>query len=194
VEGRAPAGFAGNCGGTRSCASGNLRRLLSLWKRRDMTDLPRRRTPAHHPVIARLGAPTIVFLTVCTDKHKALLCDEAVHIHLRQVWNDARTWLVGRYVLMSDHIHLFCSPAGGDAAVLLDKWVQYWKSQAVKRWPGQCDKPIWQKSFWDTKLRSNERYGEKWDYVCQNPVRKGLVARAEDWPYQGELNRLAWYD
>jgi hypothetical protein len=33
---------------------------------------------------------------------------------------------------------------------------------------------------------------DKWSYVRENPVRAGLVARAEDWPYQGELNVLDW--
>jgi len=26
--------------------------------------------------------------------------------------------------------------------------------------------------------------------VMQNPVRTGLVQRAEDWPYQGEIHQL----
>ena len=30
-------------------------------------------------------------------------------------------------------------------------------------------------------------YAEKWNHVRQNPVRGGLVARAEEWPYQGEV-------
>jgi putative transposase len=36
-------------------------------------------------------------------------------------------------------------------------------------------------------LRHGESYSEKWDYVCQNPVRAGLVERAEDWKFQGEV-------
>jgi hypothetical protein len=54
--------------------------------------------------------------------------------------------------------------------------------------------PIWQMDCWDTQLRAGQSYGAKWDYVRNNAVRHGLVARAEDWPYQGELNILPWHD
>jgi putative transposase len=43
---------------------------------------------------------------------------------------------------------------------------------------------IWEEGFFDHLLRSDESMSEKWDYVVQNPVRAGLVKRAEDWPYQ----------
>ncbi|MFA6561842.1 MAG: hypothetical protein WCV00_08035 [Verrucomicrobiia bacterium] len=52
---------------------------------------------------------------------------------------------------------------------------------------------IWQPGFFDHLIRNTESYSEKWNYVRENPVRAGLVERAEDWPYQGEivtLNRL----
>ena len=71
--------------------------------------------------------PTIVFLTVCTKDRRQWLSTARVHELLRSVWIDARGWLVGRYVLMPDHLHLFCAP--GEPVVALDAWVQYWKSQ-----------------------------------------------------------------
>jgi hypothetical protein len=42
------------------------------------------------------------------------------------------------------------------------------------------------------RLRQNESYSEKWDYVRMNPVRAGLVADPDRWPYQGALNELDW--
>ena len=41
--------------------------------------------------------------------------------------------------------------------------------------------PVWQRHFWDTQLRRSESYDQKWQYVVENPVRAGLVARSEDW-------------
>jgi len=52
--------------------------------------------------------------------------------------------------------------------------------------------PIWQPDFWDTQLRRSENYSSKGIYVADNAVRAGLVKRAEDWPFQGELNCLHW--
>ena len=41
--------------------------------------------------------------------------------------------------------------------------------------------------IFDHVLRNDESYGQKWEYVRENPVRAGLVPRADDWQYQGEL-------
>ena len=108
-------------------------------------------------------------------------------------WAEANTWLVGRYVVMPDHIHLFCAPNQIEP-VPLERWIQFWKSLASRRWPRSDEQPVWQKSCWDTQLRQGDSYGNKWEYVRQNPVRLRLVAKAEDWPYQGELNVLDWRD
>ena len=54
--------------------------------------------------------------------------------------------------------------------------------------------PLWQRDCWDRQLRTGESYTQKWEYVRNNPVRKGLVANADDWPYQGELNVLEWHE
>ena len=50
----------------------------------------------------------------------------------------------------------------------------------------------WQDGFFDHLLRNGESYGEKWNYVRMNPVRAGLVAHPEDWPYAGEIEKLSW--
>jgi hypothetical protein len=46
---------------------------------------------------------------------------------------------------------------------------------------------VWQRGFFDHILRSEESYRQKWNYVRDNPVRAGLVANANDWPYAGEI-------
>ena len=42
---------------------------------------------------------------------------------------------------------------------------------------------MWQKNFFDHRLRSEEEWEEKTHYIRQNPVRAGLVGSAEEWPY-----------
>ena len=49
------------------------------------------------------------------------------------------------------------------------------------------DPPYWQPGYFDHVLRHGESYSQKWRYVCENPVRAGLVEQAVDWPYQGEI-------
>ena len=48
-------------------------------------------------------------------------------------------------------------------------------------------RPLWQPGFFDHVLRNDESYSQKWEYVRQNPVRAGLVDRADEWPYQGKI-------
>lgn len=125
-------------------------------------------------------------MTVCTKDRKPILDNESAHQTLVRVWTAADHWLVGRYVVMPDHVHLFCARARWDA-VPLTNWVAYWKSQASKSWHDPNERPLWQQQFWDTRIRPG-REQEKWLYVVENPVRAGLVACASDWPFQGELN------
>lgn len=71
-------------------------------------------------------------------------------------------------------------------------WVRYWKSLVSRRWPWPHEHPIWQRDCWDTQLRGAESYEAKLNYVRNNPVRHGLVATPEAWPFAGELHALAW--
>ena len=150
-----------------------------------------RKHPAHMPLVERHNEPVIVFLTVCSKDRKCILASaDSVHL-IVEAWQQAKSWLVGRYVVMPDHIHLFCTPALFPAEPL-KQWVRYWKNVASKNWSRPNEHPIWQRDFWDTQLRRHENYDEKWEYVLANPVRAGLVSKSDDWPFHGELNFLPW--
>jgi hypothetical protein len=41
-------------------------------------------------------------------------------------------------------------------------------------------------------MRTIENYEEKWRYVLENPLRKQLVTRIEDWPFQGVVFDCTW--
>jgi len=130
----------------------------------------------------------IVFLTVCTKDRKPHLANSKAHKTLTAWWSRSTRWLVGRYVILPDHVHLFCSPGSDES---LQQWVPYWKNMTARELKTGAE-PFWQRDYWDTQLRTGDSYEAKWDYVRHNPVRHGLVASADDWPYQGELNILDW--
>jgi putative transposase len=152
---------------------------------------PRRKHPVHQPIVEHWNAPSIVFLTVCTIRRKRILAVREVVQLLAESWPQATSWTVGKYLVMPDHIHLFCSPAEIEVRAL-KQWVRYWKTLASRRWPRPEEHPIWQEEFWDTQIRSATHYTEKWEYVRLNPVRAGLVRESDAWPHQGELNELRW--
>jgi REP element-mobilizing transposase RayT len=89
---------------------------------------------------------------------------------------------------MPDHVHLFCAPY--DTAFTFEKWVTFWE-RAFRR--VHKDPHLrWQAHPFHHRLRRPESYTDKWNYVRENPMRKGLVKDAKDWPYQGMLNTLQW--
>jgi hypothetical protein len=49
---------------------------------------------------------------------------------------------------------------------------------------------LWQREFFDHVLCSAESYGEKWNYVRDNPVRAGLVSMPDEWKFTGEIEIL----
>jgi putative transposase len=146
-----------------------------------------RHKPASGVLISQTQ-PTIVFLTVCTEGRVPWLIEPGAHQLLVEAWSEADAWLVGFYLLMPDHLHLFCAPQNPE--IPLERWVSYWKrlftiKASNPRWR-------WQAHKWDTRLRRSESYREKWNYVLRNPVRNGLIANANAWPHQGMLNVLPW--
>ena len=154
---------------------------------------PHRKRPAHFPSVTVGFRSIIIFLTMCTRHRKPLLAnDEAAQLILES-WQTPNFWRVGRYAIMPDHIHLFCAPNRFPPQPL-KKWIEYCRNQVTRAWAHRAQVPIWQREFWDRQLRRSESYAEKWQYVSNNPVRHGYVPRAEDWPYQGELNALEWHD
>src|SRR6478752_994625 len=112
---------------------------------------PDRGRPVHHLPVNADNRSIIVFLTVCTDGRKPHLAIPGMHNLLRTTWCHSTHWLVGRYVLMPDHLHLFCAP-NSYPSTPLSLWVAYWKRQSAFAHVGR----LWQKNFWDVQLRGHE--------------------------------------
>jgi REP element-mobilizing transposase RayT len=148
----------------------------------------------------------VYFVTVCSQQRQRILADPAVCGVLIDEWRTAHArhgWQVGRYVILPDHVHFFC--VAEHNAKTLSEFVRLWKQWTTKRiaaaianrgsdtsprLPSAATARVWQREFFDHVLRSQESYAQKWLYVCENPVRAGLVMNANEWPYQGEIHSL----
>ena len=238
-----------------------------------LPQLPQRRHPSRNSVMTHLDNRAIMlYVTVVTGKRNAMLADKAVQDCIVAAWKAAADWLVGRYVIMPDHIHFFCTPATYPPPDF-HRWMKQWKAQVSRSFPigvraGRAHgrvalvatgtpadtshgrvalvatetpvdtlhgrvalvatgngadaaatsaalpptddaaatsaalpnvplsrpPPLFQRDCWDRQLRTGESYAQKWEYVRNNPVRKGLVAHADEWPYQGQVNVLEWHE
>ena len=88
--------------------------------------------PAHLPSVVRFNTPVIFFVTVCAaDRLANTVATPLMHRHVVDAWESATSHKVGAYVLMPDHIHLFCAPTSPEAENVA-KWVRYWKSLVTR--------------------------------------------------------------
>jgi putative transposase len=148
-------------------------------------------TSARHRHLQRLSAvwsaAPVYFITACVLDRRPLLASPSSHEILRNEWAELpqrHGWMIGRYVVMPDHVHFFAAPQRHTAKPL-SAMMGKWKEWTAKRIAGG---PIWQAEFFDHLIRSNESRSEKWNYVRENPVRAGLVSRAQEWPYAGAIH------
>lgn len=150
---------------------------------------PGRQRLPHLAPLDIVNQSTVVFLTMCVEKRRPLLAKPEIVELLLDCWRQADDWLVGRWVVMPDHLHLFCSAAKFPARPL-HSWARFWRSRATRRWPRLAETPIWQRDFFDRRLRGGENYHQKWLYPWENPIKAGVVSRPEDGPYQAAMNVL----
>lgn len=111
------------------------------------------------------------------------------------------------YVIMPDHIHLLIWPH--DAEVVTDfmrdfkrftsgritrqakvegklDWVQEFEKAGNET--GRADFKVWQDSFWEQCIYTEDFLRQKLNYIHLNPVRAGIVNDAADYPYSSYRN------
>ncbi len=84
---------------------------------------------------------------------------------------------VAGYVVMPEHVHLLVNEP---RRALLSKAVQALKLSVSMRSP---ERPFWLAHYYDRNVSAHEEFVEKLRYIHRNPVRRGLVAQPEDWPW-----------
>ena len=86
-------------------------------------------------------------------------------------------FVVAGYVVMPEHVHLLVNEP---RRVLLCQAVQALKLSVSLRSRGR---PFWQAHYYDFNVSSHAKFVEKLRYIHRNPVRRGLVAKPEDWEW-----------
>jgi putative transposase len=100
---------------------------------------------------------------------------------LYQYKNEGK-YLLHQFVLMPDHVHLLITPL---EPTTLERALQMIKGGSAYqlRQAGREKESVWQKGYTDRRVRNSAEYLEMLEYIQQNPVKAGLVARAEEYRY-----------
>ncbi|MBN2685200.1 MAG: hypothetical protein JXR40_07960 [Pontiellaceae bacterium] len=122
------------------------------------------------------------FITICTQpRGENQLCRtsaaDCIHQALLYYQNRGDLW-IHLLLLMPDHLHAimnFNRNPGMQHSI-----------KEFKKYIAKTAGVIWQRDFFDHRLRNDESYLEKACYIRMNPVRAGLCAVPEDWPYVWE--------
>lgn len=138
------------------------------------------------PHLQRDGKPH--FLTFCTCR-RWLLPDWARDITI-EVCSRAHGWTIDlrAVVVMPDHVHMIFIPQIDVerhevfSLARITKAIKGTSSHLINRRLGKSGR-IWQEESFDRALRISEKLDEKINYVLNNPVRKGLVQAAKDYPW-----------
>ncbi len=142
---------------------------------------PQRKRIRLPPEAYRNGDP--FHIDVCTAHRREVFRDSRLAVMVVRRLNPQMREYGGpilAYCLMLEHLHV---ELVADPDLVL--WVRLFKSATAAQAArlglhGQ----LWQRGFYDRCLaRTDETLADVARYVVDNPVRVGLVQRAEDWPY-----------
>jgi REP element-mobilizing transposase RayT len=128
-----------------------------------------------------------LFVTFRTRK-PLQLSPEAKTVALQPCLHDnAVTITLHAAVIMPDHVHLLFT-ARRDAegwTFALPEILRAIKGASARRINKLLGRQgsVWQDESFDHVLRGNESLRETVEYIRQNPVRKGLVSKPEDYPW-----------
>jgi putative transposase len=104
---------------------------------------------------------------------------DAFERSLERVRQQYRLYVTG-YVVMPEHVHLLLSEPPDEP---LSKALQSLKQSVARTVTLRSAEPFWLERYYDFNVYTEAKRVEKLRYMHRNPVKRGLVAAPEDWPW-----------
>ena len=131
---------------------------------------------------------TTSFITVCCQDRVPIFRDPSragITVGSLGLTAESLSFLVHAYCIMPDHAHFLIEGTSVDCNVMT--LVARWKQQTAYLLRGELPKGIWQRRFYDHMLRHDEDVHAVAWYIWMNPVRRGLVAAPQQYPFSGSF-------
>ena len=142
------------------------------------TPLPQRKPLPHQvPSWVRQGARHFITLNAAHCGTTPFLDQGAAASLLRNLlhYHTLDKWCLWTAVIMPDHLHFIATFNLSDGI-----------AACVTSWKGYQTRQLgvaFQSGYFEHRLRNDDEFVEKSGYVLANPVRKGFVSQAIEWPY-----------
>ena len=141
------------------------------------------RRPAAHYVGQRR-----YFITLCCSGRRAFFAEPAnatwLARELREK-SDLHHFAVNAYCVMPDHVHALIR--GMELTSDLFVFVERFKQKTGYEFRKKFRCALWQKKFHDHILRSDDPAKSVALYIWMNPVRAGLCAEPQEYPFNGSF-------
>ncbi len=164
---------------------------LQLWISMGKVPMPKqileRKYEYHRMLPHYQKAGRILFITFC-KVHQITFTPVAKDAILHHCMHDnGKRYDLHAAVVMPDHVHLLLTPLRDEngwpySLPTILKLLKGTSARSINKLSNSCG-PVWQEESFDHVLRSQESFEEKLEYLRQNPVRRGLVKRPEDYKW-----------
>jgi putative transposase len=147
------------------------------------------------------------FFTLVTFDRQPILCGEQEITRLRSAFRAVRAthpFELLAMVVLPDHLHCIWQLPDGDSD-FAKRWmlVKRHFSRATPATEGDVsasrrrkrERAIWQRRYWEHRIRDEDDFARHLDYIHYNPVRHGHAQSPWEWPYSSlaACTRRGWY-
>lgn len=142
--------------------------------------------PLRHASPAQIAAAFRTFFvsSSITGKRNLLQSDRAAKLFINVLYQyrSQKRFLLHEFVVMPDHFHVLII-IGPEVSV--ERAVQYIKGGFAFRAGRELAfrSPVWQRGFSEVRIYDREAFEQVQRYITENPVKRRLVQKAEDFSY-----------
>ncbi|HNP50796.1 MAG TPA: transposase [Nitrosomonas nitrosa] len=141
---------------------------------------------------ANVEGGTYFFTVNLAERKRTLLVDHVDDLrNMMKKIKKSHPFHIDAMVILPDHLHAMWTLPVGDADYPA-RWMLI-KSGFSRQIPkgercnpsrtAKGERGIWQRRYWEHRVRDERDYANHVDYIHYNPVKHGYVTRVIDWPY-----------
>ena len=139
------------------------------------------------------SSPRPYLITICSRNKENLFVGENLNQQIIECLIEEKKktgFKIFVYCLMPNHLHLLLAPFAKEISI--SQFIGAFKSKTTRiAWDFEISGKLWQRRFHDRVARKREDLKTIGQYILDNPVRKGLVLKWQDYKYLGLLD--SWF-